>query len=68
MSSFLTHSLSSSKSDGLAKENTIKQAEMAPEKWILVTGASGYLAGHIIQQLLAKGYNVRGTIRNKVEG
>mmetsp|Transcript_54428 Transcript_54428/g.62370 ORF Transcript_54428/g.62370 Transcript_54428/m.62370 type:complete len:376 (-) Transcript_54428:179-1306(-) len=31
---------------------------------ILVTGASGYVAGHIIIQLVKRGYNVRGTVRS----
>ncbi len=31
---------------------------------VLVTGASGYIAGHCILQLLAKGYRVRGTLRS----
>ncbi len=31
---------------------------------VLVTGASGYIAGFIIQQLVAEGWTVRGTIRN----
>ena len=31
---------------------------------VLVTGASGYLASHIILQLLEKGYKVRGTVRD----
>ena len=31
---------------------------------VLVTGASGYIAAHIIQQLLEQGYRVRGTVRN----
>ncbi len=31
---------------------------------VLVTGASGYIAGFIIKQLLAEGWTVRGTIRN----
>lgn len=31
---------------------------------VLVTGASGYIAQHVILQLLAKGYRVRGTIRS----
>jgi len=30
----------------------------------LVTGASGYIAGHVIKLLLEKGYTVRGTVRN----
>jgi dihydroflavonol-4-reductase len=30
---------------------------------VVVTGAGGYLAGHIISQLLKKNYRVRGTVR-----
>ena len=32
---------------------------------VLVSGGSGYLASHIIQQLLAEGYTVHTTVRNK---
>jgi nucleoside-diphosphate-sugar epimerase len=31
---------------------------------VLVTGATGFIAGHCIQELLAHGYAVRGTVRN----
>lgn len=31
---------------------------------VLVTGASGYIAGFVIQQLIDDGWTVRGTIRN----
>jgi nucleoside-diphosphate-sugar epimerase len=31
---------------------------------ILVTGASGFVAKHLISQLLERGYDVRGTLRN----
>jgi nucleoside-diphosphate-sugar epimerase len=31
---------------------------------ILVTGASGYVASHIIKILLENGHNVRGTVRS----
>lgn len=31
---------------------------------VLVTGASGFLATHCIQQLLSLGYRVRGTVRS----
>ncbi|MBM3162493.1 MAG: aldehyde reductase [Chlorobi bacterium] len=36
---------------------------MITEKPFCVTGASGFIASHIISQLLAKGYRVRGTVR-----
>lgn len=35
---------------------------------VLVTGASGFLAAHIIQQLYAKGYTVIGTVRSDAKG
>ena len=31
---------------------------------VLVTGATGFVAGHCIVDLLAHGYDVRGTVRN----
>jgi dihydroflavonol-4-reductase len=31
---------------------------------VLVTGATGFLASHLIQQLLAKGYKVKATVRD----
>ena len=34
------------------------------QKPILVTGATGFLASHCVQQLLALGYKVRGTVRS----
>ena len=36
---------------------------MITEKPVCVTGASGFIAAHIVQQLLAQGYSVRGTVR-----
>lgn len=30
----------------------------------LVTGASGFIAMHVVEQLLKQGYSVRGTIRS----
>jgi nucleoside-diphosphate-sugar epimerase len=32
--------------------------------WVLVTGASGFLASHIILQFLNRGFRVRGTVRD----
>lgn len=36
----------------------------ANDSTVLVTGASGYIAGHCILQLLQQGYCVRGTLRD----
>eukprot|EP01121_Diplochlamys_sp_Union-15-3_P008653 TRINITY_DN2314_c0_g1_i1.p1 TRINITY_DN2314_c0_g1~~TRINITY_DN2314_c0_g1_i1.p1 ORF type:complete len:324 (-),score=62.26 TRINITY_DN2314_c0_g1_i1:13-984(-) len=34
-------------------------------KTVLVTGASGFIASHIVKLLIEKGYTVRGTVRDK---
>ncbi len=34
------------------------------EKKILVTGATGFVASHLIHQLLAQNYQVVGTVRS----
>lgn len=31
---------------------------------VLVTGATGYIGGHVVEELIAAGYKVRGTSRN----
>ena len=38
---------------------------IAQGEWVLVTGANGYIASHVIDVLLDQGYNVRGTVRNE---
>ncbi|KAJ3577440.1 hypothetical protein NPX13_g3126 [Xylaria arbuscula] len=35
--------------------------------WVLVTGASGFLASHICLQLLERGFKVRGTVRDPAQ-
>lgn len=35
---------------------------------VLVTGASGYVAGHVMAELRSHGYQVRGTARERVDG
>lgn len=35
---------------------------------VLVTGASGFIAGHVIAELRSHGYRVRGTARRPVDG
>ncbi|MBS2012158.1 MAG: aldehyde reductase [Deltaproteobacteria bacterium] len=35
---------------------------------VLVTGASGFIASRIVEQLLAKGHRVRGTVRSLAKG
>ena len=37
---------------------------ITPRSWVLVTGASGFLASHVIWQFLQRGYRVRGTVRD----
>ncbi|KAL2842724.1 hypothetical protein BJY01DRAFT_216408 [Aspergillus pseudoustus] len=32
---------------------------------ILVTGASGFVAAHVVEAFLREGYNVRGTVRSE---
>ncbi|KAK0707265.1 aldehyde reductase [Lasiosphaeris hirsuta] len=32
--------------------------------WILITGATGWLASHMIKEFLERGYRVRGTVRD----
>lgn len=32
--------------------------------WVLVTGANGYIASHVIKEFLARGFRVRGTVRD----
>ena len=32
---------------------------------VLVTGASGFIAGHVIEELVRAGYTVRGTVRSR---
>jgi len=36
---------------------------LVTDKPVCVTGASGYIASHIVAQLLERGYHVRGTVR-----
>eukprot|EP00927_Polykrikos_kofoidii_P049081 TRINITY_DN43212_c0_g1_i1.p1 TRINITY_DN43212_c0_g1~~TRINITY_DN43212_c0_g1_i1.p1 ORF type:complete len:327 (+),score=51.71 TRINITY_DN43212_c0_g1_i1:111-1091(+) len=39
-------------------------AAPAPGSLICVTGATGFIASHVVAQLLERGYRVRGTVRN----
>lgn len=39
-----------------------REAGCRPQR-VCVTGATGYLAGHIVQRLLAAGHTVHGTVR-----
>jgi nucleoside-diphosphate-sugar epimerase len=42
----------------------VKYKTKMSDSLVLVTGASGYLAAHIVKQLLEQGYRVRGTVRS----
>lgn len=39
-----------------------------PSDLVLVTGASGFLASHVVMRLLAEGYRVRGSVRTAEKG
>jgi len=39
-------------------------SQLITQQPVVVTGASGYIAVHAIQQLIKKGYKVRGTVRS----
>ncbi|GAB1315224.1 Aldehyde reductase 2 [Madurella fahalii] len=43
---------------------TITSPFIPPSSLILVTGANGLIGSHIVDQLLAAGYRVRGTVRS----
>lgn len=40
------------------------QTTIPKGSWILVTGASGFLASHVVKEFLQRGYKVRGTVRD----
>lgn len=40
-------------------------AAFPPGSLVLVTGATGFMATHIVDQLLFAGYHVRGTLRDE---
>ncbi|GAA5840560.1 hypothetical protein JCM11251_007615 [Rhodosporidiobolus azoricus] len=41
---------------------------VSTDSFVLLTGASGFLAAHIAQQLLQRGFRVRGTVRSAAKG
>jgi nucleoside-diphosphate-sugar epimerase len=41
---------------------------ITPGSKVLVTGANGFAAIHIVDTLLRKGYSVRGTLRSESKG
>ncbi|GAA6053251.1 hypothetical protein JCM3770_002678 [Rhodotorula araucariae] len=41
---------------------------ISPDSLVLLTGASGYLAVHVLKQLLERGFRVRGTVRTAEKG
>src|SRR5580692_7822324 len=47
-----------------AKRNNKTECRQMAGDLVLVTGASGYVAGHCILRLLENGYRVRGTLRS----
>lgn len=43
---------------------TLEGAVLPKGSLILVTGANGYVASHVVDQFLRLGYKVRGTVRD----
>ena len=41
---------------------------IAPGTKVLVTGANGFLAIHVVKSFLEHGYSVRGTVRSEAKG
>jgi nucleoside-diphosphate-sugar epimerase len=41
---------------------------ITPGAKVLVTGANGFLAIHVVEAFLKHGYSVRGTIRSQAKG
>ncbi|KAF7310192.1 Epimerase domain-containing protein [Mycena indigotica] len=48
-----------------AASSCLSTTSMAKSELIFVTGTSGFLGSHIVQQLLEKGYRVRGVARGE---
>ena len=40
------------------------QLSVEQGSWVLVTGANGFIGTHVVEQLLGRGYKVRGTVRD----
>ncbi|KAM0210027.1 hypothetical protein ACHAPA_010313 [Fusarium lateritium] len=43
---------------------SIPSSSIPKGSWVLVTGATGFIASHVIRQFLRRGYKVRGTVRD----
>ena len=48
-----------------AKSATVSNTTKGKPQLILLTGASGFVATHVLNSLLQHGYNVRGTVRSE---
>src|SRR5262249_9048261 len=59
-----SHLLSRNKSFELASASTCRRVKGGVMARVLVTGATGFLAGHCMVQLLAAGHEVRATVRD----
>lgn len=49
-------------------DNSGKMPAIAPGSKVLVTGANGYLAVHVVKAFLERGHSVRGTVRSQEKG
>ncbi|KAF2805675.1 NAD(P)-binding protein [Mytilinidion resinicola] len=45
--------------------NLVNGAKLPQNQTILISGASGFVAAHVLNSFLQRGYNVRGTVRSE---
>ncbi|KAM0260070.1 hypothetical protein ACHAQJ_002994 [Trichoderma viride] len=43
---------------------SLNESTLPKGSWVLVTGANGFVASHVVKQFLERGYKVRGTVRD----
>lgn len=48
--------------------STQNMARLPADSLVVVTGANGFVGGHIVDQLLLAGFKVRGTVREASKG
>jgi FlaA1/EpsC-like NDP-sugar epimerase len=46
----------------------VKYTKANNRRYVLVTGATGFIGAHVVDNLLARGFSVRGSTRSKAKG